>query len=461
MGTSIELWQSTTGTAPAGFSLLTTVAETAPALPGGPTYSYPETPVIPGFLYTFKQRRFDPALNAYSDFTAPVTVRAPWPLTGEVIPKDPNMSTTIVNTNTGLRTRLGFGLEAVEGVPVKPTILLDRISGNPDIDLEQLQRKALRNTTSVVGGRAGKATVSGKYSVEPTPQALATLLCALYGTPSLTAVAAVVGPPAVPTYNRLIWSDTLDQFTGTFTDLRGGSVYAHPGARLDGFSVKADADQSEIITAECDITALDELLFDSTTTVGLDTAGVDILDPYSPIDAAVSIAGQVSADAKSFDVALKRNLKLKRVLRGKRGAASQYLGRSANTASTSLFFSTEAEIKRFFGVPQNQGYPYGAGGQILYLPVSLVFTPPVGPAGFPYTWIVRFPNASYAKRGEQINGEDAIMQAIEIMPYLDPATNTNVQIELWTTQALADVTTPGTAINITGLHNGVQVYNGS
>lgn len=463
----IEIWRSVTGVSEDDFSLLATLAESNPPNAGGE--NFPNSPVIPYQLYIYKARRVDTASGAASAFSSLVYARAPWPVL-TTFTRNPDMSTTTQNTNTGIRSKMGFGLETTENQPVKAQVLLDRASGSPNMELEQITRKTLRNNVGLAGGLAGKATVAGTgINVEPCPESITGLLCAFLGTPVSTVtapVAASAGPPVVnaaPGYTDHVWSDSFDQFTGTMSERRGTSFFCFPGTRILGINIKADPDSSETVMFGLDTVHLNQLMYFQESDLGLDTAAFDTLLPPSPEDALLRIAGALSADSKTCDLKLKRGQKLRRGLVGQRGGTSHFLGRSEHSGDVDLYFSTEAELQRYLGQAQQaqvQGnYPYGATNTIQYVPLSLLLPMPPNAAGFQNQIEIIFPACSYKTVGQPVEGEQEIIQKISVQPYIDPATNTDLQIRVRNSKSLAAVTAFGVPLAavpvnaVTAFHN--------
>ncbi len=465
MPTSIEIWKSCTGVSDDDFSLLTTAADAA----GGEQAL--DSPVVPFQLYIYKARRLDAASGAYSAWSPLAYARAPWPVI-TTFTRNPDMSTQIQNTNTGIRSKMGFGLEAVENQPVKAQVLLDHASGSPNMELTQITRKTLRNNPGFAGGLAGKATITGSgINVEPCPESITGPLCAFLGTPTVTVtppVAAAAGPPAVnpsPGYSDFLWTDGFDQFTGTMSERRGSSFFCFPGTRIIGINIKADPDSDEVVMFGLDTGHLNQLMYAQESDLGLDTAAFDTLLPPSPVDGLLRIAGSLSADSKSCDVKLKRGQKLRRGLVGTRGGTSHILGRSDHSADIDLYFSTEAELLRYFGQAQAQqtggvvNYPYGATNTVQYVPLSLLLPMPVNAAGFQNQIEVIFPACSYKTVGEPVEGDQEIMQKVSVQPYIDPVTNTDLMIRVRNSKSLAAVTAfgiPLTAVpvnSVTAFHN--------
>jgi len=453
---TVEIWKSVTGVSDDDFSLLATVPDA-----GGETAL--DSPAVPYQLYIYKARRQDGASGTYSAWSPLVYARAPWPVTTPTFTRNHDMSTTIQNTNTGIRSKMGFGLEAVEGQPVKAQVLLDRATGSPNMELTQITRKTLRNNVGLAGGLAGKATITGSgISVEPCPESITGPLCAFLGTPVIT----VTAPVASAGYSDLLWTDGFDQFTGTLSERRGSSFFCFPGTRIIGINIKADPDSDEAVMFGLDTGHLNQLMYAQESDLGLDTAAFDTLLPPSPVDGLLKIAGTLSADSKTCDVKLKRGQRLRRGLVGTRGGTSHTLGRSDHSADIDLYFSTEAELLRYFGQAQAAqqvggvaNYPYGATNTIQYVPMSLLLPMPANAAGFQNQIEIIFPACSYKTVGEPVEGEQEIMQKVSVQPYIDPVTNTDLMIRVRNSKSLAAVTAfgvPLTAVpvnNVTAFHN--------
>lgn len=464
----IELWRSATGIADDDFSLLQALPEPAGGFTAAAPFGFPDAPVVPYQLLIYKARRVT-ASGTASAFSPPVYARGPWPQSGRTFARNPDMSTVIQNTNIGLRSKMGFALEAIEGQPVKSQVLLDRAAGSPDMDLEQIKRKSLRSNTGYTGALAGKATVAGSgIAVEPCPESITPVLCAFLGTPVTTATPAVAGgagPPAVApvgAYYDHLFSETFDQFSGTMSERRGTSFFCHPGTRINGLDVKVDPDSAEQVMFTLETNHLNQLLYAQESDLGLDTAGFDTLLPPAAVDSLLKIAGSLSADAKTADLKLKRGLKARRGMNGTRGATSHYLGRSEHSATVGLHFSTEAELLRYFGQAQQAQqqivYPYGATNTIQYVPLSLLLPMPLNAANFQNQIEIIFPAAAYQKVGQPVAGEDEIIQTIEIHPYIDPVANTSLQVRVRNSKTFAATVATGVPVVAVPL-NSVTAYH--
>jgi len=454
---TVEIWRSATGISDDDFSLLQALPEPSGGFTAAAPFGSADAPVVPYQLLIYKARRVAPS-GAVSVFSPLVYARGPWPAPPRIV-RNPDMLTQTQNTNTGIRSKMGFALEAIEGQPVKSQVLLDRASGSPAMDLELIKRKTLRNNPGSAGALAGKATVAGQnIGIEPAPESITGLVCAFMGLPVTTATAAAAGPPVVGGYNDHLWSLGFDQFTGTMSERRGSSFFCYPGTRLVGISLSADPEQSEPVMFMVDTVHLNELMYAQESDLGLDTAGFDTLLPPAAVDGLLKIAGTLSADAKKADLKLKRGLVGRRGLNGTRGATSHIVQRNEHTGTIDLHFSTEAELLRYFGQAQQAAYPYGATNTIQYVPVSLLLPMPVNAAGFQNQIEVIFPNCAYKKVGEPVAGEAEIIQTIEIEPYIDPVTNTDLQIRIRNSKSFNAVTAFGVPVTSTPI-NSVTAYH--
>jgi hypothetical protein len=277
------------------------------------------------------------------------------------------------------------------------------------------------------------------------------MLCALFGAPAQT---AVTGPP---TRNILTWSDAFNQLPVTFSEKRGTSYYCFPGGRVGGLDLRLDKTQTDPLQISFDAMAMNQLMYAGLSDLGLDTATYDALTAFAGVEGALSIAGAVTADARSFDCRVNKNLGGRDVLNGYRGALGHYIQNSETTGTATLYFSTESELKRFFGVAQGVAQPYGAQSNVIYVPLYLQVIGQMNVAGFQNRIFLNLPNASYEKVGEPIAGPDAIMQEISYYAYHDNTTGTSVQVGLENSQTSTGVITPGTAISVVPA-NAIQPY---
>ena len=243
------------------------------------------------------------------------------------------------------------------------------------------------------------------------------------------------------------WTDGFDQFTATISELRGNSVYCFPGARVSSMSIRVDKEQTEPLNLSASLVALNQIMYAAMSDLGLDVAGYDVLPAMPAVETFFKISGSVSADCKSVDIRMNKNLQKRHVLDGYMGANSHYMQRSEHSATATLFFSTEDELKQFFGQAEGVSTPYGALKDILYVPLEIdIISPPNG-YGYNNEMSIVFPNATYQKLGAPVRGPEAIMQEITILPILDPTTNTSLQVAITNGETLSSFTSFGTAVS--------------
>lgn len=189
MPTVIEIWRSVTGISPECFTLLASPADSAP-------FYALDTPVVPGQLSIYKARRKDTSSGLFSDFSAPVFARGPWP--GQFPYFGGPMPIENPVTNVGFNSKIGIGVEPVSGSLVQANRLLNRVSGSLVSDLALLEQQAIRSHPGSIGVVRGVSKVAGGLVLEATPESNDELLSSFFGPPVTAGVAGPAIPSAAP-----------------------------------------------------------------------------------------------------------------------------------------------------------------------------------------------------------------------------------------------------------------------
>ncbi len=394
-----------------------------------PAQSYVDNTVQPLTTYYYRYLYSNPAgvsAGPSSSVTTPAYI--PPPATG----------TTMADNYIGANSLLGIGTEAVEGHPVQVQNLLDYTGGTITPDLKVLYSKVLRGTAAgKVKRAAGRATYAGDITLDVTPEGMSKALASVFGPPVTVAGTGA----AVGTFTHT-FSNTFAQTPVTLVQKIGATIKVWPGCRGSSFKIGVDKEQDSVINATVGYMALNELIYAADGDVGLTGAGYDPLQPFSPVDATLSIAGAASTSAKTFEVTCNRNLGERNVLNGYRGATGHYSQVTDVSATASLYFVDESAMKVYFGQADAVVAPYGATKTVFTQTVTLRIMQSAN-----YELDVVFPACTYEKLGQPVSGPDVIMQEVSLTPVYDPATGTDMQIVLRNTQANTVITTAGSPIS--------------
>lgn len=262
--------------------------------------------------------------------------------------------------------------------------------------------------------------------------------------------------PAAPTGYQNAWNAGVAKTTATVAVQYGNSnlVRAFGGVGGNKMSIKFATKASEPLTASLDVEALTEINGMTLASLGLDVATYDPLPGYGIDSYCTAQIGGAIADAESFDVSFDRGLLEKRVLNGFAGPLANYLGSGKHKLTATLFFSSDAEKQRFYGVSVASGTSYAQGNKINVFPVTLTVTNPVNGAGVVNQFIIYCPTATYITVKEEIKGKTGIMQMVEIVPLLDPVTGTDIQLLMVNSRTATSII-PASPILVTGYNGGV------
>lgn len=440
-GDKLEIWRSTTDLADSSFYQIADLDDGA--LPILDT----DSSVHAGALYIYRARRYRPSTTTYSAWSAPVYAVAAY--IGGV---------PMSQTATGVQTLLGIGREGTYGHPVMAQKLLDRKSGSPEITFQDPDHEVLRNITADIESVPGTSKVEGTVKLTATPEGLSRPLQALLGDPATVTTAPVVGPPAVSAYQTHTYKDGFNQIPHTLTELKGPMFVVYEGTKAMGLTVSLDKTQNMPVEFDFDFVCLNKWYSDAMTSIGLDTAGMDSLPAFGPIQGALSILGAVTDSAKQATFNLKKQYGDRQVLNGVRGPVEHFCKKTEVTGTASLYFDTDENCKIFFGQLDAAAVPYGASKTIRTVPFQLDIVSQINANGYANLFELLCPRVTYKKVGEQVNGPDEIMQAVEWKAYQDPGIGSPFQVRVVNSETLAALTTAGTAIAVVP-SNGVQLYH--
>ena len=443
MPIQIKIYRSVTGTDPADFALIQTITDPAPT-----PWSWTDPgPFLAGRTYIYEAQRYDPSTGLSSAMSPPVFATGPSPLGGE----------TLSNTATGIQTKLGIGREAVYGSPVLSQKLLNRKSGSIEMEFADPDHESLRGITTDVESVPGVSKCAGGFKITVTPEGFTRMICSLLGDPTSVTTAAVIGPPAVAAYQTHTWLDNFSQSPQTITEVKGPSFFVYPGCKADSMTISVDKTQNLPVEMDFSVMALNKVSLDTEAHLGTDVAGFDPLSAFGPSQAQLTVNSLVSDSAKQFSLNFKKNMSARDVLNMYRGPVAHFIKKTDLTGSANQYFDTEAAMKIFFGVLDAQATPYGASKTIRTVPISLLIQSEPNLNGYRNQIILTAPRCSYKKVGQQVNGPDEIMQAVDFKAYHDPATGSAFKMQLVNGETLASIIAAGTAFAVGTLPaNGVQ-----
>jgi len=428
---SIEIFRSVAATADADFAPIQTIAD-----PHGAWSWVDAGRFAPGHTYYYKARRYRKADGAYSLFSAIVSAIGP----GQ------GAASMLQQTATGIQSKFGIAREAIYGQPCAAQKMIDRKSGGLDIEFADPDHETLRNITTEIESVAGTSNTAGSFKVTPTPEGISRIICAMLGDPTTVTTAAVAGPPAVSAYQTHTWLDNFFQSPCTLSELKGPSFIAYPGSKIDSMTLSVDKEQNTPVELDFNAMALNKLVYLAESVIGTDVAGFDPLPAFGPTQAQVSVNNAVTTSAKTIAVNFRKDMKARQVLNRNRGPVEHFVRKTNLTGTLGEYFSSEAEMRVYFGVLDAQSAPYGASKTIRTVPLVVTIMGEVNANGFQNALILTIPRISYKKVGQPVNGVDEIMQNVEWKAYHDAATGSCFKLQLVNTETLASITTAGAAI---------------
>lgn len=244
------------------------------------------------------------------------------------------------------------------------------------------------------------------------------------------------------------FSDNFDQKSVTLSERRGDIFFVQPGVKFGQLTVRADKTQTETISFGFDAQGLRQNVgFPNEASIGLDTAGFDLLAAFGPTQISVIIGGSYNNDCRTCEFTVNKNVGRRDTFDGQRGPSGHYVQNSQNTGTLSLYFSDLTQIERYFGQAEGQTVPFGATQTILYFPIYIVLTSARNSDGFMNQIIFEMPVATFTRVGQPVSGPDAIMQEVAFTSYNDPDLGTNARIWIVNTQDADYMSAVGTPID--------------
>jgi len=441
MAITIEIQVSSGGLADSHFSNLTTLPDT------GGVFSFANIPVVPGQFYIYRARRRDTSLPAafeYCDWSLFAYARGPYPPTGDSHMADPI---------TGARTELGIGLEATEGTAVRAQKKVEYLSGKIEPNMAPVTSRALR-ATPAANKKAihGPASFAGDFSVEATPEGgFSKILVGAFGTPVFTQTISGAG---TPTHYKHTLKNRFGQVPVTIVqklmDTPGAERYqVSLGSRISALELGFDAEATTPVTASVSVMSLDgSVEFSSASSVGMDTASVDTLQPFSQQDATITVGGANYCKTRRITVPIDKGVGERRGLCGKRGAQGHFEGMSSvGPITADMYFEDMEEINRLYGTPNVGTYPVAASKRIVGTQVKISLRTPLNATGYQNGMEITFPNAVWETVSTPVSGEDEITQTVTMIPLYSDADGTDVIIDWWNGETHQSLCATGTPIS--------------
>lgn len=257
---------------------------------------------------------------------------------------------------------------------------------------------------------------------------------------------SVYSAPSAASGNSHLYSLGNQRLTASISERRGDFLYLFAGVSGSKLSAKFEKGQTEPFTLTSALEALAEYIGYTEAQLGLDTAGFDPLGDFSVAAGAQLMIGGQLADANKFNLDIDRNLGEKHQLSTFTGPAGHYLKESNHACGATLYFSTDAERKRYMGQAQTVSGPYGTTRSIMNTAIEAIISNPANAGGVVNQFGFLLPNATYEEASEAYPGKDAIMQDIKIYPLIDPVTGTDVQARIVNSRSNANIVTPSTLV---------------
>jgi hypothetical protein len=252
---------------------------------------------------------------------------------------------------------------------------------------------------------------------------------------------SVYAAPAAAVGNIQTYTLGSSFLTVSILELRGQSVILFGGCQMDKLGLKYDKTASDPFTITADMMALYQCMGYTQAQLALDTAGSDPLGAYGVAPSSIMQIAGALADISSFDATIDRNLGDKQTLSGYMGPNSHYLQGSKHSVKATLYFSSEAEMQRYFNQVNVSGV-YGVAPGVAYFPIAVTTTNPANAAGIVNAFNLEMPNCTYETLGAPVKGKDAIMQDVGIYPDIDPVTGTDVILQTVNSRSNASIITP-------------------
>lgn len=252
--------------------------------------------------------------------------------------------------------KVGYDLEGTYGTPVKAAYLLDVVDDDIKGVYNRIQSQAKRPSRARRKSAAGSAEVGGSLTCEIGPLGISRLLYAIFG--AVTTVGAA--SPYVHTFKPDPGGPK------PFTHVRAvGPVISVQSCMPAEATFRAELDQ--MVQLELAATGIYEKV--DTRTVGRDTAlfgtaAYPTSDPFSFIGAQVTLNGAVTDDVASWSTRINNGMITQRGLRRNRWAKNQQGNALEVEHSLRLYFSTEAELRKYMGAT-GSSFPFEAGNTVL------------------------------------------------------------------------------------------------
>lgn len=442
MAVSIEIQRSEGGLGDAAFAAVATIPDPSPT-----PWQYEDDSVQPGRLYIYRARRVDGETglsSPWSDVTPASIARA-------LFPNCEVAAMTMIDTCdvlTGSDEALYWGLEPFEGIPVKPEWML------PMVDAQVSRQHQRRYSNRKRGAhtlrrfvRAGRAVYEADFDIEVTPEAFAHLL--------LTALAHSSEVPSGVTRTRHSFKNAKTCHSGTFIHKVGDIYYVLAGCKIGSIAIEPDLEGDSVLTASLTVmaTALWVLKKADIPTVeiklGLASAAEDLLDNYTPEDAAVYLAEEIG-EVRTCSFNFARDMARYKVYDGTRGAKGHYSKSGDPSASMSAYFGNDPSLRRLwedFGHEADPAAGFGLGDEVITVPARTLFTPPENGDGFVNELEVLYPAADISAN-ESSSGRNEVVQNMTLVA-IDEAGNgegTDFVLKLTNSITGADLVTPNALI---------------
>ena len=312
----------------------------------------------------------------------------------------------------GTGVTVGVGIETTEGSGVQSQNLLDCRSYTVYGRDEKLYGQALRGR---LARRAlpGASYVDGSLDFELTPEGgTARLLYAAIGDITTTNVGAIYTHVMKPLGGspRAI---TLVQKTGDVQPVCGGCI-------IDTMDITMALD--DIVVGTATVGGHKEVIFASGATTTAGGAAFDGNDPFVFTRANVKLYGSTSTDVDNVTINFANNIMRKQALRDKRFSLKHLWGASAVTGSLSMYFSSDAEHKAFFG-NASLSAPYQSADQADFVDLEFILRSTLISGSDYRTLTIDFPKSQYDTLEAPVTSPDAIRQDLTFTALVDGTSN--------------------------------------
>jgi hypothetical protein len=226
------------------------------------------------------------------------------------------------------------------------------------------------------------------------------------------------------------WLNTFNFRTLTLVEDKGGEYFTSSGIRINRMQITTRKTQDRVVTANLNLFGYNQIKSASAVSTGISTAVADALPHFAAVNAAVSKNGSPWAGVQELDITVDKRLQRVDELDGFRGMPHYSTG-SETTCRYTVYFSTDAEYKQYFGQSSGASLPYGATMDTVPEDVVITFNGPAdNGSGFQNVMVITMYKAVIRRLEMPIQGRDAIMQNIECYPTFDSMAGTDIQIDL-------------------------------